>query len=172
MMKQAVYPGSFDPVSNGHLDIIRRAAKIFSRLYVLVSINPNKRYLFTTEERVAMLKTATKDLDNVIVEASEELVVNYAQKKDNASIIRGVRNTNDYQAEITLYQFNHTINPEIETLVMFPSQNNLFVTSSAVKELALFGNDITPYVPLEVSDFILSMIKSRLKSHNINKLNR
>ena len=112
-MRQAIYPGSFDPVSNGHLDIIRRAAKIFARLYVLVSVNPNKQYLFTAEERVDMLKAATADIANVVIEASEELVVSYAQKKGNASIIRGVRNTNDYQAEITLYQFNHTIDPEI-----------------------------------------------------------
>ncbi len=162
-MRQAVYPGSFDPVSNGHLDIIRRAAKIFAHLYVLVSVNPNKQYLFTTEERVDMLKAATADIANVVIEASEELVVSYAQKKGNASIIRGVRNTNDCQAEITLYQFNHTINPEIETLVMFPSHNNLFVTSSAIKELALFGNDISPYVPKEISEFILHTIKHRLK---------
>ncbi|HOF53165.1 MAG TPA: pantetheine-phosphate adenylyltransferase [Bacilli bacterium] len=162
-MRQAVYPGSFDPVSNGHLDIIRRAAKIFARLYVLVSVNPNKQYLFTAEERVDMLKAATADIANVVIEASEELVVSYAQKKGNASIIRGVRNTNDYQAEITLYQFNHTIDPEIETLVMFPSHNNLFVTSSAIKELALFGNDISPYVPKEISEFILHTIKHRLK---------
>lgn len=162
-MRQAVYPGSFDPVSNGHLDIIRRAAKIFARLYVLVSVNPNKQYLFTAEERVNMLKAATADIANVVIEASEELVVSYAQKKGNASIIRGVRNTNDYQAEITLYQLNHTIDPEIETLVMFPSYNNLFVTSSAIKELALFGNDISPYVPKEISEFILHTIKHRLK---------
>ena len=160
-MKQAIYPGSFDPVSNGHLDIIRRAAKIFARLYVLVSVNPNKKYLFTDEERVWMLKMATKDLENVIIEASDELVVSYAQKKENASIIRGVRNANDYQNEITLYQFNHKINPEIETLVMFPSYNNLFVTSSAIKELAIFGNDITPYVHPDISEFILSTIKLR-----------
>lgn len=160
-MKQAVYPGSFDPISNGHLDIIRRAAKVFSTLYVLVSVNPNKKYLFTTEERVWMIKTATKDIPNVIIEAGEELVVSYAQKKDNASIIRGVRNANDYQAEIALYQFNHAINANIETLVMFPSYNNLFVTSSAIKELALFGNDITPYVHPDISDFILKTVKSR-----------
>ena len=162
-MRQAIYPGSFDPVSNGHLDIIRRAAKIFARLYVLVSVNPNKQYLFTAEERVDMLKAATADIANVVIEASEELVVSYAHKKGNASIIRGVRNTNDYQAEITLYQFNHTIDPEIETLVMLPSHNNLFVTSSAIKELALFGNDISPYVPKEISEFILHTIKHRLK---------
>lgn len=160
-MKQAVYPGSFDPVSNGHLDIIRRAAKIFSRLYVLASVNPNKKYLFSEDERVWMLKEATKDLSNVVIEASEELVVSYAQKKGNASIIRGVRNANDYQTEITLYQFNHTINPDIETLVMFPSYNNLFVTSSAIKELALFGNDISPYVHPDIAEFILKTIKAR-----------
>jgi len=162
-MKQAVYPGSFDPLSNGHLDIIRRAAKIFSHLYVLVSINPNKKYLFTSAERVTMLKTATSDIYNVTIEASEELVVSYAQRKGNASIIRGVRNASDYQAEITLYQFNHAINHDIETFVMFPSYSNLFVTSSAIKELALFGNDITPYVDPRISDFILKTVKERMQ---------
>ena len=161
-MKIAVYPGSFDPISNGHLDIITRAAKVFEKLYVLVSINPNKNYIFSNEERVYMLKEATKNIDNVIVEASNKLVLNYAKEVGASIIIRGVRNFNDYQSEITLFQFNHSIDPEIDTFVLFPASNNLFLSSSSIKELVLFGASIDNYVPENLSE----MIKTKILEHD------
>ena len=159
----AIYPGSFDPLSNGHLDIIKRACKIFDKLYVLVSINPVKNYLFTTEERISMLKTATKELDNVIVEGSSSLVLNYAKEKNACVIIRGMRNIIDYQNEITLFQFNRSIDSEIDTFVLFPSTDNLFLSSSSIKELVKFDSDITPYVPKELVEFIKKRIKESEK---------
>ena len=159
----AIYPGSFDPLSNGHLDIIKRACKIFDKLYVLVSINPVKNYLFTTEERISMLKTATKELDNVIVEGSSSLVLNYAKEKNACVIIRGMRNIIDYQNEITLFQFNRSIDSEIDTFVLFPSTDNLFLSSSSIKELVKFDSDITPYVPKELVEFITKRIKESEK---------
>lgn len=158
-MKIAIYPGSFDPVSNGHLDIIKRAAKIFDKLFVLVSINPNKNYLFSEEERVEMLKKTTKDLTNVIVEASDKLVLNYAKEKEASVIIRGLRNIMDYQNEITLFQFNHSIDKNIDTFILFPSTNNLFLSSSSIKELVMFNADISQYVPTEIIDMIIKRIK-------------
>ena len=161
--KIAIYPGSFDPLSNGHLDIIKRASKIFDKLYVLVSINPVKNYCFTVEERVMMLKQATKDLPNVEVEGSSSLVLNYAKEKNAQVIIRGMRNIQDYQNEITLFQFNRSIDNTIDTFVLFPSTDNLFLSSSSIKELVKFDSDISPYVPKDLVKFITKRIKESEK---------
>lgn len=160
----AVYPGSFDPVSNGHIDIIRRASKIFDEVYVLVSINPVKKYCFTTEEREYMLKVATKDISNVIVESSSNLVLHYAKEKNAQVIIRGMRNIMDYENEITLFQFNRSIDSNIDTFILFPSTDNLFLSSSSIKELIKFDSDITPYVPKELVEFITKKIKENEKN--------
>lgn len=160
-MKVAVYPGSFDPVSNGHLDIIERTSKIFDTLYVLVSVNPNKRYLFSDDERVTMLKTATTHLKNVHIESSKSLVLDFAKRKNATVIIRGLRNFIDYQNEITLFQFNRSINQDIDTFILFPSANNLFLSSTSIKELVLFGADISQYVPHDLVDFITQKIQKQ-----------
>lgn len=160
--KIAVYPGSFDPISNGHLDIIKRASKVFDTLYVLCSVNPNKHYTFSDDERVYMIKEATKNIPNVIVEKSDKLVMHYAKEKNASAIIRGVRNINDYQNEITLFQFNRSIDPEIDTFVLFPSTDNLFLSSSSIKELVKFGMSIDLYVPKELTSFITNKLKERL----------
>lgn len=162
-MKIAVYPGSFDPISNGHLDIIKRSANIFDKVYVLVSVNPNKRYLFTVDERVYMLKEATRELKNVVVEASDSLVLDYAKKVKASVIIRGLRNFIDYQSEITLFQFNRSIDNSIDTFILFPSTDNLFLSSSSIKELVMFGNSITRYVPTGLDEYISKRIIERTK---------
>ncbi|HHZ11984.1 MAG TPA: pantetheine-phosphate adenylyltransferase [Acholeplasmataceae bacterium] len=166
-MKIAVYPGSFDPVSNGHLDIIKRAAKVFDEVYVLVSINPQKHYVFTTEERKELLEEATKDFPNVHVEAYQGLVLEFAKEKNATVIIRGVRNTVDYQNEITLFQFNYSIDKSIDTFILFPSTNNLFLSSSAIKELVMFGKDIKDFVPENLSERIERIIRERCKKPNV-----
>jgi pantetheine-phosphate adenylyltransferase len=163
-MRIAIYPGSFDPISNGHLDIIERVAKIFDKVFVLVSLNPYKTYLFSAEERVDLLKFATKHIENVVVEASNQLVLNYAREKGAKVIIRGLRNTLDYQSEITLFQFNRSIDKDIDTFLLFPSANNLFLSSSSIKELALFGGDITNYVPAGLADKIAAKVRAAGKS--------
>ena len=133
-MKIAVYPGSFDPVSNGHLDIIKRAAKTFDILYVVVAINPHKKNIFTPEERLDLLKEATKHIKNVIVEATSRLILEYAKERNCSIIIRGMRNIYDYQNEITLFQFNYGLDNSIDTYILFPSTDNLFLSSSGIKE--------------------------------------
>ena len=162
-MKIAVYPGSFDPITCGHLDIIERTSKIFDKVVVLVAVNPNKKAIFTTEEKVNMIKIATKHLNNVDVQFSADLVSKYAKSINANVIIRGLRNFNDYQDEISLFQFNRSIAPEIDTLALFPSANNLFLSSSSIKELVLFGADITNYVPKEIEEYVKVEIYNRLK---------
>src|SRR5690554_46656 len=162
-MKIAVYPGSFDPISNGHLDIIERAAKVFDLVYVLVSLNPNKRYIFEPSERVELLKEATTHIKNVIVEASNQLVLDYTKSRNASVIIRGMRNIYDYQSEITLFQFNHTLDSSIDTFILFPSTDNLFLSSSAIKELVLFNKPIDHFVPKGLAEKIVKTIKEREK---------
>ena len=164
MKNIAIYPGSFDPFSNGHLDILQRASRIFEEVIVLVSINPNKTYVFNADERVAMIKKIidVKHLTNVTVEASEELVTNFAIKKQATVMIRGIRNHNDMDAELTLFQFNHVSAPTLETVLLFPEANNLFLSSSAIKELVIFGNSIKPYVPECLEQEIYEKISQRL----------
>lgn len=157
----AIYPGSFDPVSNGHLDIIERASKIFAHLIVLVSLNPHKKYLFDVEERESMLKEATKHLKNVEVVSSNLLVIDFAKAKGAKVIVRGIRNQEDFMNEQNLFAFNHTLDNNIETIALFPSANTLFISSSGIKELALFHDDIKDFVPSSLSDYIVKTIRER-----------
>lgn len=149
-MIKVVYPGSFDPISKGHFDIIKRAASLFDEVHVLVSFNIEKKYDFTTEERVEMIKKVTKEFKNVVVYPSNGLVVEYAKENNINAIIRGIRNINDYEQEYRLSQFNKQLNNNIETLIMFPETALSFVSSSSIKEFVKHNVDITPYVPEEL----------------------
>lgn len=162
-MKIAVYPGSFDPITSGHLEIIERTSLIFDKVIVLIAINTNKKSTFTTEEKKEMIQKVTKHLNNVEVASSSDLVSKYALERNANVIIRGLRNFNDYQDEISLFQFNRSIAPNIDTFALFPSANNLFLSSSSIKELVLFGADIKNYVPTEIEDYVRTTIYERLK---------
>ena len=162
-MKIAVYPGSFDPITSGHLEIIERTSLIFYKVIVLIAINTNKKSTFTTEEKMEMIQKVTKHLNNVEVASSSDLVSKYALERNANVIIRGLRNFNDYQDEISLFQFNRSIAPNIDTFALFPSANNLFLSSSSIKELVLFGADIKNYVPTEIEDYVRTTIYERLK---------
>ena len=146
-MSKAVYPGSFDPLSNGHLDIIKRASRIFDEVHVVVSINVLKKSIFTPEERMEMVKTVTSNLNNVVVRVYDGLVVNYCKENNINVIVRGMRNYSDYETEFSLFQYNRDIYPGVETILLMPTTKNQVVSSSAIKELVAFGHPIDKYVP-------------------------
>lgn len=149
-MKSAVYPGTFDPLTIGHLDVIKRAARLVDELHVVVADNVRKTPTFTSEERIDMIRRVTKDVRNIVVASTKDLVVRYAQRHGINLMVRGLRNIQDYENEYMLYQFNRNINRNIETMILFPSSRNHFVSSSAIKELVTHHADISPYVPKEI----------------------
>lgn len=159
-MIKAVYPGSFDPISNGHLDIIERTSRIVDELHIVVSYNIKKATIFSVEERINMIKLVTKDLPNVHVTSYDGLIVNYCKENNINILIRGLRNYQDYENEFSLFQFNRDINPNIETILMLPSSKNQFVSSSAIKELVTFNCDISSYVPAEIKNIIIDKYKN------------
>ncbi len=141
-MRKAVYPGSFDPVTKGHLDIIKRSAKQVDHLVVGVLNNIRKDSLFTVEERVKHLQELTSDIDNVSIKAFSGLLVDFVLQENAGVIIRGFRAISDYEYEIQMAQMNHQLNPEIETLFLVTRNEYSFLSSSVVKEIARFGGDI------------------------------
>lgn len=147
-MKSAIYPGSFDPVTYGHLDVIRRSANIFDELTVSVLNNVGKSALFSVEERVKMLEEATKDLLNVKVDSFSGLLINYAKQKNVHVVIRGLRAITDFEYELQIAQTNHKLSGgELDTMFLTTSLEYAYLSSSSVKEIAYFEGDVTPCVP-------------------------
>lgn len=146
-MKVAVYPGTFDPVTNGHIDIIKRALKIFDKLIVLVAIHPNKKTLFTLNERLSMLKKSLKNLKNVVIDHWDGILIDYIREKNSTAIVRGMRAISDFEYEFQMALMNRNLFPEIEIIFLFPDEKYTYLSSSIVKELALFGKDVTNFVP-------------------------
>ncbi|MBQ6781253.1 MAG: pantetheine-phosphate adenylyltransferase [Treponema sp.] len=151
-MTTAVFPGSFDPPTYGHLNIIERASKLFDSVDVVIAVNPEKRSLFTANERLSMIQELTKNFDNVSVHQWEGLVVDYAKKNEANILLRGIRNSNDFAYEFDLSLMNHTLNAQIETLFIPTEQKYAIIKSSSIKELAMFGGDISGMVPPIVAD--------------------
>lgn len=160
-MKKGVYPGSFDPITLGHIDIIERASNFVDQLHVLIANNIRKKYTFTIEERLLMAQKSLSHLPNVVVTYTDGLVVDYAKANNCKIIIRGLRNIADYENEYQLFQLNRNIEDSIETVVLFPSSRNHVVSSSAIKELLFHGGDIRPYVPEQIVKLILSKYEQK-----------
>ena len=142
-----MYPGTFDPITKGHVDVIERAAKLVDTLYVVVADNMHKKRSFSVETRIEFVRQSTQHIPNVIITSTSDLVVRYAQEHDINLLVRGLRNIQDYENEYALYQYNRNINPDIETVILFPSSRNHFVSSSAIKELIYHGAEIDLYIP-------------------------
>lgn len=155
-MNRAVYPGSFDPVTNGHLDIIKRSAKVFDELIVGVLINPDKEGLFTVDERVDLIKKVVKDIPNVKVESFSGLLIDFLKEKSAKVIVKGLRAVSDFEYEFQMSLMNKKLDPNIETVFMMTSAINSFLSSSSVKQVAMFGGCIKDLVP---DDIIPDIIK-------------
>lgn len=158
-MKVAVYPGSFDPITNGHLDIIRRGAKAFDKLIVAVLVNVDKKGLFSSEERVSLIKKVTKDLDNVEVLRFEGLLVDFARLNNSNIILKGLRTVSDFEYEFQMALMNSKLDSNIETVFMMTSSEYSYVSSSSVKQVAKFGGCIKGLVPEEIIPDIIDKIR-------------
>ncbi len=157
-MKLAVYPGSFDPVTNGHKDIISRASRLFDEVIVLVSVNAVKHPSFTTEERVAMLRAVTGEFPNVTVDTDDGLLVDYVKKVGAAAIVKGLRAVSDFEYEFQMALANRKLYDGAETVFLTTTTENMYLSSSVVKQIASFGGDISHFVP----ENILEDIRKRL----------
>lgn len=158
-MRIAVCPGSFDPITLGHLDIIRRAAKIFDEVIVLVSVNPAKNNCsFTTGERIHLIQKTIEGMDHVRVDSTEGLLADYLREKGACAIVKGLRAVSDFEYEFQMSLANKHLNPEAETIFFTAAAENMYLSSSIVKQIASFGGDISEFVPA----CILDEIKSRL----------
>ncbi|MGI6392493.1 MAG: pantetheine-phosphate adenylyltransferase [Candidatus Izemoplasmatales bacterium] len=160
-MKIGFYPGSFDPITFGHLDIIRRGAQLFDKLYVAVSTNPGKTTLFSAKERFDLVREVVSDIANVEVLQTKKLTVECCREVGATHILRGLRAVTDYDYEFQLTNFNRQIAGEIDTVFMMTEGKYSYLSSSAVRELAFFGGDVTPFVPKTVKMAIDRKIANR-----------
>ena len=159
-MKIAIYPGSFDPVTTGHLNIIRRAAKIFDRLIVCVMVNSGKNSMFTLDERVELIRAVTKDIPNVEVDGSDALLADYARNIGDCVIVKGLRAGSDFEYEFQMAMINHKINPDLDTMFLTAEQQYTYLSSSMVKELGHYNVDLKDFLPEE----IIPVVKKRISS--------
>jgi len=157
-MKIAVYPGSFDPITNGHLDIIKRGAGVFDKIIVAVLVNVDKKYLFEVDERVELIKKVTRDIENVEVRSFNGLLVNFLKEYNTNIILKGLRTTFDFEYELQMAFMNNELDSNIETVCMMSSSKNLHISSSCVKQVAKFGGNIEGLVPSEIVSDIISRI--------------
>ena len=161
-MKIAIYPGSFDPVTSGHLNIIRRAAKIFDKLIVCVMVNAGKNPMFTLEERVDLIRRVTADIENVEVDSSSELLAEYAQRRGSCVIVKGLRAGSDFENEFQMALINHKINPHLDTMFLTAESQYMYLSSSTVKELGHYNVDLSEFLPQQIiPDFVNRMKEKR-----------
>jgi len=155
-MRKIIYPGTFDPIHNGHIDIATRAAKLFDVLEFVVAINVEKEPLFTVEERLALITDSTKHINNIKVNQFTGLVVDYAKGSDSIAIIRGLRHVSDFEFEFQMAMMNFHLNPDIASLFMMPDEKYIHLNSTVVKDVVKNGGDISAFVPSCVNDALMS----------------
>ncbi len=159
-MKTVICPGSFDPVTNGHLDIISRSSALFDKVIVVVMKNPSKKnFCFTPEERADLIRRCTKDFTNVEVDTYEGLLAEYAREKGAVAVVKGLRAVSDFEYEFQQAQMNKKLNSQLETVFINTRVENLYLSSSAVKQICELGGDISDFVPHEIRDDIVKRIR-------------
>ena len=149
-MKIAIYPGSFDPVTSGHLNIIQRAARIFDKVIVCVMVNSGKSPMFTREERVDLIRRVTAEIPNVEVDSSTELLADYARRKGSCVIVKGLRPSSDFENEFQMAMINHKINAELDTMFLTAESQYMYLSSSTVKELGRYKVDLSDFLPQSI----------------------
>ena len=159
----AIYPGSFDPVTSGHLNIIRRAAKIFDKLIVCVMVNAGKNPMFTLQERVDLIRRVTADIPNVEVDHSSELLADYAQRRGSCVIVKGLRAGSDFENEFQMALINHKINPNLDTMFLTAESQYMYLSSSTVKELGNYNVDLSEFLPAQIIPDFQNRINERRK---------
>jgi pantetheine-phosphate adenylyltransferase len=165
-MKIAIYPGSFDPVTSGHLNIIRRAAKIFDRVIVCVMVNAGKNPMFTQAERVDFIRRITEDIPNVEVDSSSELLADYAKRRGSCVIVKGLRAGSDFENEFQMAMINRKINPQLDTLFLTADHQYMSLSSSTVKELAAYNVDLSDFLPEQIIPDFLNRISTIYQGGN------
>ena len=159
--KIAIVPGSFDPITYGHIDIIKRSAQLFDEVIVAILVNPDKKYLFTLEEREEMINESIKDFNNVRVDSFSGLLVNYAKKVNSTVIVRGLRAVSDFEYEMQLTFMNKALDDNIETFYMMANKQYSFISSSIAKGVLGFGADLSKFVPKHVEEKLEKKVKER-----------
>lgn len=159
-MSIAIYPGSFDPITNGHLNIITRAAKSFDRLIVCCMVNAEKHPMFSLEERVSMIRRVTADLPNVEVDFSDQLLADYARQRQAHVIVKGLRAVSDFEKEFQMAMINHKLNPELDTMFLTAEHQFMYLSSSIVKEMAYYHADLSDFLPQEIIPEFLARIQA------------
>ncbi len=154
----AICPGSFDPVTVGHIDIVKRAAKMFDKVLVVVMQNSDKNPLFTLEERAELLKKVTKDMENVEVDCYQGLLADYAREKNANAIVKGLRAVSDFEYEFQMALTNKKLNPEVDTVFLTSLAENMYLSSSLVKQVGKMGGDISEFVPANIKKDILARL--------------
>lgn len=163
MPKIAVYPGSFDPITNGHLDVIRRAAQMFDRVVVAIARNSEKAPLFTVRERLALVRAAVRGIRNVAVDDFEGLLVRYARRKGATVLVRGLRAVSDFEFEFQMALMNRKLDARIETIFLMPKDEYTFISSGLVKEIAALGGDVSDFVPRGVERAMLQKLPPKAR---------
>ncbi len=153
-MKTVIYPGSFDPITNGHVDVLVRALGLFDRVIVTIAVNPAKQPLFTVDERLNMIRESTSNLSNVEVDHFSGLVVDYAREQGACGIIRGLRALSDFEVEFQMALMNRDMEPDIATVFLMPHDRYTYLNSSMIREVASYGRDVSGFVPPIVSEYL------------------
>jgi len=161
LLRTAVLPGSYDPVTLGHLDVFRRTAKLFDHVTVCVTHNPEKHYVFTVEERMEQLRRVTADIPNLDVDMTEDFIAVYAEQRGFDVIVKGLRNEEDFNMEYTMTVYNRRLGPHVETMFLPADERYIHLSSSAVRELAAFGADLSEYVPAALAEEVRERIMKK-----------